>query len=224
MKKIIAIVLAVSSLFLLTASKVLAEWSAGVSVSHGNYEASGTETLKSSSKKTSKAEEGQFTYPSIFLEYNLGRVSLGFDVIPGSVTTEEQARTDYNNSAGVPCTGNDACGTGVTNKASVELSRHVSLYALVPITDIGAFARVQIMRVDVETKESLGTGSTYPDTHMTGASLSLGYQHDTGGAFVRAEVGYTDYEGISVTSSNTANKVEAEVDGTWARISIGKTF
>ena len=229
MKKIIAIVLAVSSLFFLTASNALAEWSVGVSVSHGVYQADGTETQEGDNEKntvTNKA--GQFTYPSIFLEYNLGRVSLGFDVIPGSVTTEESTRTDYNvgDSAGV---GNDGVLAGVTNKASVELSRHVSLYALVPITDIGTFARVAIMRVDIETKETLGTGSEYPDTHMTGASLSLGYQHDTDGFFIRGEVGYTDYEGISVTSTNattgsTYNKVDADVDGGWARISIGKTF
>ena len=226
MKKIIAIVLAVSSIFFLTVSKTLAEWSAGISVSHGVYQADGTETSGAEAEKNgTTGKAGPFTYPSIFLEYNLGRVSLGFDVIPGSVTTEESARTDYN----TVDTGNDGVGTGVTNKVSVELSRHVSLYALVPITDIGAFARVQVMRVDIETKESLGTGSKYPDTHMTGASLSLGYQHDTGGAFVRAEVGYTDYEATSITSNtattgSTYNKVDADVDGTWARISIGKTF
>ena len=58
---------------------------------------------------------------------------------------------------------------------------------------------------------------------MKGASLSLGYQHDTDGFFIRGEVGYTDYEGITV-QSNTTNKVEVDVDGGWARISIGHTF
>ena len=53
MKKIIAIVLAVSSLFFLTATKTLADWSAGVSV------------------------------------------SVGLEIIAGSVTTEEESRTDY---------------------------------------------------------------------------------------------------------------------------------
>ena len=38
MKKIIAIVLAVSSLFFLTVSNALADWTAGLSVSHGVYE------------------------------------------------------------------------------------------------------------------------------------------------------------------------------------------
>ena len=59
---------------------------------------------------------------------------------------------------------------------------------------------------------------------MEGVSLSLGFQHNTDGVFFRAEVGYTDYEGISVTATNTANKVDVDVDGKWARISIGKSF
>ena len=219
MKKIIAIVLAVSSLFYLTATKVLAEWSAGVSVSSGVYEASGTETSGTESEKATAREHAQFTYPSIFLEYNLGRVSFGLDVIPGTVTTTEQARTDNGVGDTGITTGNDI----ITNKASVGLSKHVSLYALVPIMDTGAFARIAVMRVDVETKETLGTGSTYPDTSMQGASLSLGYQHDTGGGFLRAEVGYTEYEGIKVTSTNS-HIVNADVEGTWGRISIGKTF
>ena len=32
--------------------------------------------------------------------------------------------------------------------------------------DTGAFIRAAVMRADVATKESLGTGSTYPDTNM----------------------------------------------------------
>ena len=223
MKKIIAIGLAVSSIFFLTTSKVLAEWSAGVSANVGVYEADGQEK-EDGELNLATAEDAKFSHPSLFVEYNFGRVSIGLDVIPGSVTTEENSRTDMNIGDKGLATGNDGAGAGITNKVSVELSRHVSLYALVPITDIGAFARVQIMRMDVETNDSLGSGSIYPDTHMTGAALSLGYQHDTGGAFVRAEVGYTDYDVISVKASNTANTVTADVDGGWARISIGKTF
>ena len=224
MKKIIAIVLAVSSLFFLTVSNALAEWSAGVSVSHGDYKASGTETLKESGKITKSSENGQFTYPSIFLEYNLGRVSLGLDVIPGSVSTEEVSRTDYNNVKGVPCTGNDGCGTGVTNKASVELSRHVSLYALVPIMDTGSFVRAAVMRADVNTKETLNTGSTYPDKRIYGGTIGLGYQHDFGAGYVRAEVGHSEYEKLSLTSTNADNKVSADLDGNFGRISIGRSF
>jgi len=198
--------------------------SAGVSVSVGHYKATGQESEDGEINKTTSANslEGKFTYPSIFVEYNTGLVSVGLDVIPGTVETTEQARTDINigDSAGV---GNDGVLAGVTNTAKVEISQHISLYALVPIMDTGAFIKAALMRADVATKESLATGSTYPDTDMRGRSLSIGYQYDFDDAFVRAEVGASEYDTVTVTGSG-GHKVTADVDGEWARISIGKTF
>ena len=226
MKKIIAIVLAVSTLFFLTATKVVAEWSAGISMTKGDFRATGKETEDGevNTLPSTNLVEGAFTYPSIFVEKNIGIVSIGLDLIPGTVDTEEQARTDINlgDSFGI---GNDGGTTGVTNKASVSISRHVSLYAVVqPLTDIGAFVRVAVTRADVETNESLGTGSVYPDTTLKGASLSIGYQHNFGWGFVRAEVGRSNYETIEVISTN-GHKVRADLDGEkWGRISIAKSF
>ena len=226
MKKIIAIVLAVSSLFFLTATKTLAEWSAGVSASVGHFKASGQESEDGEINKTVSTNtlEGKFGYPSLFVEYNTGLVSVGLDVIPGSVETTEIGRTDLNlgDADGVG-TGNDGIAAGVTNTAKVEISQHISLYALVPIMETGVFIKAAVIRADVATKESLGTGSTYPDTDMKGGSLSLGYQYDFDAAFVRAEAGVSEYDTVSVTSTG-GNKVTADVDGKWGRISIGKSF
>ena len=226
MKKIIALVLAVSSLFFLTVSKSLAEWTVGLSVTSGVYEAEGSETQEGDNEVSTAAEEAKFTFPSIFVEYNLGSVSVGLDVIPGSIETTEQARTDINNNAdgSGKSTGNDGGASGVTNKVSVEFSRHVTLYSLMPIMDSGAFVKAGIHRMDITTKETLGTGSKYPDDTVFGGTLGLGYQHDTDAGFVRAEIGYSTYESISIKASNTANKVDADVDGEWARISVGHTF
>ena len=225
MKKIIAIVLAFSSIFFLTATKTLAEWSAGVSASVGHYTATGEEIEDGETNKTVSTNtlEGKFGYPSIFVEKSFGRVSIGLDVIPGSVETTEIGRTDYNIEPGQVCTGNDGCNTSVTNTAKVEISQHISLYALVPIMDTGAYIRAAAIRADVSTKENLGTGSTYPDTDMRGASISIGYQYNFEAAFVRAEYGVTDYDPVSAIS-NSGHKVTADVDGDWARISIGKSF
>ena len=227
MKKIIAIVLAVSSLFLLTATKVIADWSAGVSMTHGQFSATGKETEDGeiNTLPSTNLVEGAFTFPSIFFEKNVGIVSIGLDFIPGTVDTEEQARTDINLGDALNGTGNDGGATGVTNKASVSISKHTTLYAVLqPLADIGAFVRVAVMRADVETKESLGTGSTYPDTTMKGGSISIGYQHNLDWGFVRAEAGRSAYETIKVTSTN-GHTVEADLDGDkWGRISIGRTF
>ena len=79
--------------------------------------------------------------------------------------------------------------------------------------------------VKVETKEDLATGSTYGDDNIYGGTFGLGYTHDTDGGFVRVEVGVSQYEEVSLTStSNDQNKVEADIQGGFARISIGKSF
>ena len=48
-------------------------------------------------------------------------------------------------------------------------------------------------------------------------------EYDTDMGFIRAEVGTSEYDTIDVTSDN-GHKVTADVDGEWARISIGKSF
>ena len=78
--------------------------------------------------------------------------------------------------------------------------------------------------MDVESKESLATGSTYGNKEgVQGIHYGLGYQHDTDGYFVRAEIGYSKYDNISLRS-NTGNTVEADIQGGFARISIGRSF
>ena len=71
----------------------------------------------------------------------------------------------------------------------------------------------------------MATGSTYGDDNIYGGTFGLGYTHDTDGGFVRVEVGVSQYEKVSLTStSNDQNKVEADIQGGFARISIGKSF
>ena len=226
MKKIIAIVLAVSSLFFLMASKSLAELSLGVSGTAGVYEATGKEVLSGGRTNSSK-EYASFGYPTIFAEYNTGPVSVGVEIIAGSVTTEEESRTDYNTSepgGSNICTGNDFCGSSGTNKASVEVSRHITLYGLLPIMDSGAYIKAGISKMNVETKESLATGSTYDDVDgVQGEHLSLGYQHDTDNGFVRLEIGYSAYDNVSQTS-NIGHVVDVDIEGGFARLSIGRSF
>ena len=125
MKKIIAIVLAVSSLFFLTVSKTLADWSAGVAGTVGVYEASGSEVL-SGGKTSTAVEHAKFGFPQVFIEFKTeAGPSIGLEMIPGTVTTTTTSRTDYNTSDGdgdFVCTGNDFCGTSGTNSVKVEIS------------------------------------------------------------------------------------------------------
>ena len=229
MRKIVSIVVASMALFFVSFTSSMAEWSAGVSVTHGLYEGDGSETLrtgsgadtnKASRGKTSLREEAQFTFPSIFVEYNAGPVSIGLDVIPGSVTSEEASRTDTGVGDLGLTTGNDIA----TNKASVSISDHMTLYALVPIMETGAFIKAGISRMDVATDETLQTGSSYGNVdNVKGTHVGFGYQHAAGAGFIRAELGYSQYDSVSLTSAGQ-NTVEAEIRGGFAKISIGTSF
>jgi len=223
MRKVFSIVVASMALSFLSFTSSMAELSMGVSLSHGVYKASGSEN--EDGEITSASAESKFSYPSVFAEWNTGVVSIGIEVIPGSVTTDQASRTDLNlgDADGIG-TGNDGTTSGVTNTAEVSISQHVTLYGLLPIMDSGAYLKAGISRMDVKTNESLATGSTYGDVEgVQGLHASLGYQHDTGGAFFRAEIGYSEYDNVSVKGSNS-HTVQADIEGKYARISIGHTF
>ena len=162
----------------------------------------------------------QVSYPTIFVERAFDYASVGISLIPGGNQSEEATRTDY----GTVDTGNDGGGNGVTNKAKVELSQHVTLYGIVPIMDTGAFARFGVLSVNVETKEDLATGSKYPDKRIYGGTIGLGYQYNTGAGFFRIEVGHSSYEDFSLTSTNADNKVTADLEGEFGKLSIGRSF
>ena len=223
MKKIVSVAVASMALFFFSITSSMADgWTAGVAVTHGLYEATGQEN--EDTEITKATGEIAVTFPTIFAEYNYGNVSVGLEVIPGSVETEEASRTDYNIGDSNLCTGNDGCGSGAVNSVRVEISQHITLYAVVPVMDTGAFLKAGFSRMNVDTKDNLATGSTYPDIGgVNGGHLSLGYQHDTSAGFIRAEVGFSTYDTIKVTSTNS-HKVEADIEGGWGRISLGKSF
>ena len=226
MKKTIAVVIAVTTLFFYGVTNSMAEWTAGISVSHGEYSASGQENRNGSITHANDMAAKEVTYPTIFFEKAFDYASVGISIIPATQESEEASRTDYNCTAGIAlhCTGNDGSTGSVTNTAKVQLSQHVTLYTIVPIM-AGAFARAGIQTVLVETDETLNTGSKYDDKRIVGGTIGLGYQHDTGGGFVRIEAGYSRYNTLELTSTtNSKNKVTADLDGSFGRLSIGRSF
>jgi hypothetical protein len=220
MKKIIAIVFASLALFFVTVSNSLAEWTAGVSGTVGVYEADGRETSGTEGEIHDASEVGNYAFPSVFVEYNTGTVSIGLDLIPGEVQSAAEERTDTGVGDNSLKTGNDA----TTNTAQVALSQHLTLYALVPIMDSGAYLKAGVHSVNIKSQESLGTGSKYGDERVMGGTIALGYQHDTDGGFIRLEAGVSDYEDVSLNSTNTSNKVSGSLRGGFGRVSIGRSF
>ena len=218
---------ALSLAFLLTlfgSSHALAEYgiTVGLTGSMAMIEASGQET---EGGEVSRGEVSNNTgVGSIFVEYNdiLGSgFSLGVDYIPGSadVSSSLSQRTDANSE-----------GDSATNKAQAEVDGHTTYYATYG-TDSGAYLKVGYVQADLNTLETLGTGSKYANETLSGWEVGAGVEFDVYASTVgRFELTHIDYGDISIRSSVARsevannNLIEADLDVTRLSASLGYKF
>ena len=215
MKKLLAI-LSISLLSFLPVAAVNADIGAGITISAGNVETSGTETEKTVSGVTSGTEsktikEG-FIGVSVYAEIRdvmFEGVTLGIDYIPydidlGSGNRQDTSATDSN--AGVD--------TG-ERSASAEATDLTTIYANFPIP--GPFYGILGYHdATVKTTESLPT-STYPDADVNGIMYGLGLKSE----HTKLELAYSDFDDISLTSTANTNKITADMDAWQLRFSLG---
>ena len=105
---------------------------------------------------------------------------------------------------------------------------------MLPLGSNGAYLKAGAALANVDTTETLATGTKYGNESVTGYMLGLGFQKDnSNGSFLRLEATYTDYEdlnfkgsfnGNAVGDSAVRNEIDADVDATAVRISLGKAF
>ncbi len=225
MKKIKAITL-VFLLSLFGSSYALAEFTVGLTGSMAMIDASGSET--EGGEKTSGEVNNKAGVGSIFVEYNniLGSAfSLGIDHIPGSadVSSSLKQRQDAN-----PLGSNE--GDTATNKAQAEISDHTTLYATYGFGN-GAYVKLGYVEADLNTLETLGTGSKYGNVTVDGIEAGLGVEFDAyAGTVGRFELSHIAYDDISITSSvareevTKNNVIEADLDVTRLSASLGYKF
>jgi len=221
MKKIKAITL-VFLLSLFGSSYALAEFTVGITGSMAMIDASGTELEggeTSSGDASNTAGVG-----SIFVEYNniLGTaLSLGIDHIPGSadVSSSVKSRADANGE-----------GDSGTNKAQAEVSDHTTVYLTYGFGN-GAYAKLGYVEADLNTLETLSTGSKYGNVTIDGIEAGLGVEFDVyAGSVGRFELTHIAYDDISVRSSvarasvTPNNLIEADLDVTRFSASLGYKF
>jgi opacity protein-like surface antigen len=198
--------------------------SIGVSGNAAIYAATATEldtgthgTTSDFNESTSRSEFMGAAYGSVFVEAMMGPFFIGLDYVPGTLSTEESTTTVGDKTT-------SATSTQVTNTVKVDFEDMNTIYAGLRFNN--AFIKMGATTVELLTKESLGTGSTYGDTTLDGAMVGAGV--DTmldNGIFIRAEANYTDFDGVSLTSSSGSQKITLDnLDGLIGKISIGKTF
>lgn len=201
--------------------------SIGVSGTAVYYDASGTETTKSSSQKNEKSENGVAPIASIFLEAdnNQGGV-FGIEVIPygAKVADFDNARTDTDT--------DDSSDTSGNNKGDINFKNAITLYVENPIDTAidGSFIKFGLSSVLIETDESLATGSTYDDERIMGVMVGIGKKTNrSDGTFVKVVGEIARYQGATFDGSNDSDSVKNTIDlddFTTAniRFSVGKSF
>ena len=84
---------------------------------------------------------------------------------------------------------------------------------------------------DVETVETLNTGTTYGNKSVDGTTIGIGWETaNDNGLFVRTTVESTSFDSLKLTGSQAGadaasfNKIDADIDMTMAKVSVGKVF
>ena len=114
----------------------------------------------------------------------------------------------------------------VGKEVKVEFEDLTSIYAGVTLFD-NFYAKAGATSVDITTKESLGTGSSYGNTSMDGVMVGVGGQAELpNGMFIRGEATYMEIDGTTLKNTNDSTKsVSADgITGMGAAISIGRSF
>ena len=197
----------------------------GVTGNAALYAATATELDTGSHGTTTDFDESQtqseylgLMYGSVFAEVGFGPMFVGVDYMPGAIDTEESTTTVGDKTT-------SATSSQVTNKVKVEFEGLTNFYAGVRILD-SFFIKAGTLSVDLNTKETLGTGSTYGNTTVDGTMMAVGMDKVMdNGMFVRVEGQYSEFDSASLVSSSGSQKITMDsLDGVVAKLSIGKAF
>tara|TARA_B100000767_G_C19666273_1_gene493250 strand:- start:124 stop:798 length:675 start_codon:yes stop_codon:yes gene_type:complete len=198
----------------------------GVSGQIGVFEATAVEhegsTTAADRERSGKDDVmGAFGYGSIFIEKTLGRIAIGVDYVPDGLESDTSSTTRPD----ITTLAAGGTSADVINKVQVAFEDLTTFYVNVMVSE-NFYLTAGAVSVDVKTKESLGTGSTYGDTDLSGSVFGFGYHHAfDNGMFVRTSASVIEFDGTTMESANKENMIVLDqLNGASGKISIGKTF
>ena len=223
MKKVIGIlIIAAFSAF----NSANAEVSVGITGNAGLLDATGKETFNS--KTSTRKEELGIAYVSGFAEYHVplnigaGQFRVGASYVPTSLSSETTESVQGSLLAAQGGTGE----ADRTQKVQADIEDLTSYYVSYHYNMF--FVKAGMMEAKLITKESLDSGSSYPDGSLDGKFFGIGFDKNLNdGVFVRGELAQTDFDDIKLTSTGSDNTNVIDITGltgTNLSISIGKTF
>ena len=144
--------------------------------------------------------------------------AIGFDYAPIDVESETSTNAK---------TGPGQTDSGTTT-VQVDIVDNKMIYAIVPLMDTGIYIKAGASEADLNTNESMLTGSNYPDATLDGTHVSIGFERDTGDYAVRLEAGISEYDDVTITGTDgdgDANTITVNgLDGQHVRLSLVKAF
>ena len=148
-------------------------------------------------------------------------MSIGIDFIPFEAEFESRSTTQ------ATIKDKSTTSSSGTNKGTADVSRHLTFY-LQPQKEIRdglkVFGTVGLVRADVESLvQSVSSTDKTVEQSLDGMKLGLGLKKETGFGFVKLEYSETDYDDVSVTTSNNT-KVTADIDTEILGLSVAKSF
>ena len=173
---------------------------------------------------TTKTISNDVAFGSIFFELSkdLGPMTLtyGVDLIPFSAEFDSRSASQ----SSLKAAGSSA--TTGTNTGTVDVSNHLTFY-LQPgyeVNGVTVFGTVGYVTADADAEGSSISSSNLSKTvTLDGYKLGVGIAKDFGGLFVKLEYAETDYDDISVTTSNNT-KITADIDNAFTSLSVGRSF
>ena len=216
--------LVLSIVFLLGFSTtVYATGSVGFTVSTGDVKSGVKDDIDNNgTTDTTKNLSNDIIFGSIFFEKALGdNMSVGLDFIPFEAEFESRSTTQ----SSIKEKGSST--TTGTNKGTADVSRHFTFY-LQPqkeiVDSLKVFGTLGLVRADVEsTVQSISSTNKTVDQSLDGIKLGLGLKKETGFGFIKLEYSETDYDDVSVTTSNNTT-VTADIDTEILGLSVARSF
>ena len=204
--------------------------SVGITATSSTIDSKVTDDIDSNGTiDTTKDISNDVAYGSIFLEFTNdvgpGSLTFGIDLIPGSA--EFESRSVSQQASGAKAAGAAPQSSG-TNSGTVDVDRHITVYLQPGITTsngLTLFGTVGYVTADVEADvKSISSTNKTEELSLDGTKLGVGVKKSFGdGMFVKLEYAETDYDEISVTTTNST-KVTADMDNTTLALSVGKSF
>ncbi len=217
--------LVLSILFLLSfVTASYAQVSVGLTVSMADVQSGLKDDIDNNgSTDTTKNISNDVAFGSIFFEKAINdNMSVGIDFIPFEAEFDSRSTTQSSLKAKT-----DGAATSGTNKGTADVSKHLTFY-LQPQREIRdglkVFGTLGLVKADVESLvQSVSSTDKTVEQSLDGMKLGLGLKKETGIGFIKLEYSQTDYDDVSVTTSNST-KVTADIDTDILALSVARSF